>query len=210
MTNPDLTTLVIVADCSYSMIAMDTEMNTAVQALLLDQAGQPGHCEVSILQFSDGSSWLTKHAEVSKVVTAEVIRPSGNTALNDALGKAIKEIGADLAARPEEDRPGHVLVLVVTDGIENASREFTTEVIKGLVTEQRQKWAWDFTFLGANIDAWVVAQNLGFARDATMTFAPTAGGVANSIRSVNAYATATRGGVVAAYDDNDRSAAMED
>lgn len=209
MTNPDLTHLILVVDCSYSMTSIKAEMNSAIQALLVDQAAQPGQCSVSVLAFSDQTYWVVSAQDARSLVRSDFVQPTGNTALLDGLGRAINDMGKKFANTPEDQRPGTVIVAVVTDGMENASREFTTEVVKGLVQEQSEHWHWTFTFLGANIDAWAVAQNLGFNRAHTMTFAPAAGGVQNSVGAASMLVTATRNGTAYSYTDDDRNAAME-
>lgn len=79
--------------------------------------------------------------------------PSNTTALLDAVGKAINSIGRRLADTPEADRPGKVIFAIITDGYENASTEFSRSQVFSMVTHQREKYGWEFIFLGANIDA---------------------------------------------------------
>jgi hypothetical protein len=83
------------------------------------------------------------------------------TALLDAVGRAINETGARLAAMEETDRPGLVVFVVMTDGLENSSREFTRSTIKEMIERQQKVYNWHFTFLGANQDAFAEAQSLG-------------------------------------------------
>ena len=85
------------------------------------------------------------------------VEPRWGTALLDAMGEFITEIGEDLANLPEDDRPGIVICLIMTDGMENSSREWTLEGVQKLVEQQREQWNWKFIFMGANMDAVEVA-----------------------------------------------------
>ena len=78
--------------------------------------------------------------------------PRGSTALYDAIGRTINEVGARLAATPEPDRPGKVIVAILTDGQENASTEFSRETIATMISHQQKAYAWEFVFLAANHD----------------------------------------------------------
>ncbi len=85
-------------------------------------------------------------------------------------GRLITEVGEQLAALPEEQRPGQVICLIMTDGMENASRNWTWEAVKDLITQQREVYGWEFIFLGADIDAVEVGTRMGMAREYTMSF----------------------------------------
>ena len=94
-------------------------------------------------------------------MTTNDYAPLGMTAMLDAVGKTINSVGQQLAELPEEERPEKVMVTIVTDGVENASKEYTWENVKKMITHQREKYSWIFTFLGANIDTMEVSGNLG-------------------------------------------------
>lgn len=97
-------------------------------------------------------------------------RCSGCTALNDAVCQAIDEIGAEFAALPESERPGQVLVAILTDGEENASRRFTTADVKERIDRQTNVYSWKFVFLAANIDATETGAALGLKADDCVAF----------------------------------------
>ena len=99
------------------------------------------------------------------------LQPRGSTALHDAMVRLIGEAGAELAALPEDQRPGTVLVAVLTDGHENASREATGAMVKALVERQQSQWGWQFTYLGANQDAVLTAHGLGIRAEDALTYA---------------------------------------
>jgi hypothetical protein len=97
--------------------------------------------------------------------------PRGSTAMLDAIGRAVNATGARLAAMPEDGRPGTVIVGIMTDGLENASREFTYPMVKALIEQQEQVYGWTFMYMGANQDAIEVGASLGVARDRSLTYA---------------------------------------
>ena len=103
-------------------------------------------------------------------LTSETYQPRGSTALLDAIGKTIDELGAKLAATAEVDRPVKVIVAILTDGEENASRDYTMSDVNQRITHQTNQYAWEFLFLGANQDAIATASRLGIAAHDAATF----------------------------------------
>jgi hypothetical protein len=99
------------------------------------------------------------------------LEPRGATALFDAIGLGVSGFGHTLAALPEHARPGVVQVVVVTDGEENSSQEYTADAVRAIVTEQTERYGWDFVFLGANQDAVLTGAHLGFEADSSLTYA---------------------------------------
>jgi hypothetical protein len=97
--------------------------------------------------------------------------PRGSTALLDAVGRAINETGERLAKMPEAERPGLVVFVVMTDGPENSSREFTKSHIKQMIEHQQSVYKWQFTFLGANQDAFAEGGAMGVAAAGIANFA---------------------------------------
>jgi hypothetical protein len=102
-------------------------------------------------------------------VTPLVFQPRARTALLDAIGRTIIATGALLSAKPDHERPEHVIFVILTDGQENASREFSLGQIKDMIQHQTNQYKWHFVYLGANQDAIVVAQNMGVRGAAAMT-----------------------------------------
>ena len=136
------------------------------------------------------------------------------TALLDAIGRFITEVGAGLAVMPEEERPGEVTVLVLTDGHENASAEWTVDAVRKLIAQQEAVYGWDFVFLGANMDAVEVGTDLGFAPGKSLTYdadGAAVGGAWDAMANYNARKR-MRGSAPAAsivFDDAERSAARK-
>ena len=98
------------------------------------------------------------------------LQPRNMTALHDAMGRLITDAGAELAALPESRRPGTVIVAIMTDGLENASKEWTGAAIKALVEQQSTTYGWTFMYMGADQDAVEVGASLGIAREHAVTY----------------------------------------
>jgi hypothetical protein len=145
-------------------------------------------------------------------VPAMDLQPRGMTALYDAVGRLITDIGAELATRPDQDRPGTVVVVVLTDGHENSSVEWSREAVRAAIKRQETDYSWDFVFLGANMDAVETGRTLGFQADKSMTYDASESGVGNVFAATAAYVSrknaAPAGAVVAGFSDEDRRAAL--
>uniref|UniRef100_A0AAU7J839 DNA ligase n=2 Tax=unclassified bacterial viruses TaxID=12333 RepID=A0AAU7J839_9VIRU len=206
MTDPNLTLLAVIADRSGSMSAIASDMNGGIRALLADQAGLPGALVVDIWTFDSvvdhPFDWVRPDD-----VKADIILPRGSTALNDAVGTAIVSIGERLSAMDEGDRPGKVLVLVVTDGAENASKEYTLDQVRELVKRQTSDYGWEFLYLAANVDAFATGGNYGFARGQTMSYSADHVGTQNVVAAASAGITRSRLGGAADFTEDERQRA---
>ena len=151
-----------------SAIADDTVGGFA--AFVRDQQSVAGRCRLSLAQFDDSYERVYAAVDIQDVPPLD-LQPRGSTALHDAMIRLIGEAGAELAALPEDQRPGTVLVAVLTDGHENSSREATGAMVKELVERQQSQWGWQFTYLGANQDAVLTADGLGIRAEDALTYA---------------------------------------
>lgn len=138
-------------------------------AFVKDQQSVAGRCRLSLAQFDDSYEQVYASVDIQDVPPLLLI-PRGSTALHDAMVRLIGDAGAELAALSERDRPGTVLVAVLTDGHENSSHEATGAVVKALVERQQSQWGWQFTYLGANQDAVLTAQGLGIRAEDALTY----------------------------------------
>ena len=170
MTNPNYTDISVLLDRSGSMHAIKTDTEGGFAAFIEEQKKTPGRCQVTLAQFDDQYEVVYSDQPLASVPALH-LQPRGSTALLDAIGRLITSTGERLAAMPEADRPGSVIVVIMTDGLENASREFTGAAVKGLIAEQSEKYGWTFVYLGANQDAIAVGESLGVNRDRSMTYA---------------------------------------
>src|SRR5688500_541108 len=135
MTDQNLSHIYFLLDRSGSMTSIRTETIAGFDAFIAEQRKVPGQCQVTLAQFDDHYDVVYVDRDVHDVPTLD-LTPRGSTALLDALGRLIVSAGEKLAALPEDKRPGSVVVGVMTDGYENASRDWTHERIKALIEKQ--------------------------------------------------------------------------
>lgn len=158
--NQDHTEIVIVLDRSGSMSSIKEDMEGGLNQFFEDQKKEPGRANVTLTQFDTEYEIVYSGKDLKDVPAAE-LTPRNATALLDAIGRTIHEVGKRLADTDEADRPGKVIFLIITDGLENASREFTRTQVKTLIKEQIAKYSWAFVYLGANQDSFAEARSLG-------------------------------------------------
>lgn len=165
----DLTDITMVLDKSGSMNDCRTDAQGGLNAFIKDQKELPGEALLTLVQF-DTTYQFVHRAKPIKEVPYCYLHPGGGTALLDAVGRAIIDTGDRLRQMPEKDRPGLVCFVIITDGQENSSREFTRSKIREMIQHQQDKYNWKFTFLGANQDAFAEGQSLGFRFDTIAQF----------------------------------------
>lgn len=158
----DLTDITLVIDRSGSMESIRGDAEGGVNALIADQANQPGQALLTLVEFDTDYRFVHVGAPIGSVPRYQLV-PRGMTALLDAVGRAINETGARLAAIPEPERPGLVIFVVMTDGHENASKEFTKDRVRAMIEDHQSTYNWQFTFLGADASAFDEARSLGLA-----------------------------------------------
>ena len=139
VTNPNRTLIAALLDRSGSMETSKKATEDGWRELVDEQRQQPGQCQVTLAQFDTVYEVLYSATDIAEVPEF-VVQPRGRTALLDAIGKFITEIGEQLAALPEDERPGHVICLIMTDGMENSSQEWDWEGIKRLIKQQQDQW----------------------------------------------------------------------
>jgi len=152
----------VVLDRSGSMASCRTDAEGGVNTFIEEQKKHPGECAFSLVEFDTEYNFVHKAKPVAEIPPYTLV-PRGSTALLDAVGRAINETGERLAATKEEDRPSLVVFVIVTDGHENASKEFNRSQIKEMIERQQKEYNWQFTFLGANQDAFAEAGSIGIS-----------------------------------------------
>ena len=157
----DLTDITLVVDRSGSMEQVREDAEGGVNSFIGQQVKEPGEALLTLVQFDTEYEFLHSGVPIQDVPKYELV-PRGMTALLDAVGRAINETGDRLAKMEEPDRPGLVIFVVMTDGQENSSQEFTKPQIKKMIERQQNDYDWHFTFLGANQDAFAEAGGMGF------------------------------------------------
>jgi len=177
--NTNLTELVFILDRSGSMGGLESDTIGGFNSMLAKQQAESGECRITTVLFDSEYEVLHDRIDlkaVSKITNREYF-VRGTTALLDAVGKTIKKIRKVQSNTAEEYRADKVLFVITTDGMENASREYSYEKIKSMVERQKKKFNWEFIFLGANIDAIDVANRFGIAGNRTQNFHNDSAGV---------------------------------
>jgi hypothetical protein len=193
MTNPDLTAIAFLVDRSGSMQKVKADAEGAIAAFVEAQRVVPGHCLVRLADFDDTYRDVYPMTPIDEV-PPYTLEPRGTTALLDGIGRLVTGLGAELAAMAEDERPGKVIVVVQTDGQENASQEWTRDAINELLTQQREQYSWDFVFLGAGPDAIATAQSYGFLAGSAIGYTASATGTQRAVAAAAGYVTRARSG----------------
>ena len=191
MTNADLSLIAALLDRSGSMRSIAGDTRGGFDAFIESVRNQPGRTEVTLAQFDHHYEVVYRGRPIGEVPPLE-LEPRGRTALLDALGRFITDIGEALAALPEDQRPGDVTVLVMTDGHENASAEWTLAAVREMITRQESQYSWDFVFLGANMDAVEVGTSMGFAAGKSLTYDADSAAVAGAWDAASKYTARKR------------------
>lgn len=207
----DLTELVFVLDKSGSMRSLTSETIKNFNQLIEDQKKDSKDCRVSLLLFDNQRDLVYQNVTLNEVpeLTAERYSQNGMgyTALLDSLGGMVYEVGRRLYNTPEHDRPEQVIFVVMTDGLENASRDYTKDQVAKMVKIQQDKYNWKFMFLGANFDAFNEAQQLGFMPGSSTSYKASTVGtqaayidISHNVRKMRATASASAGEAMAELD----------
>ncbi len=168
----DLTEIVFILDRSGSMSGLEADTIGGYNSMLEKQKKEEGEAVISTVLFDDRTEILHDRKDLKKVekITEKDYFVRGCTALLDALGGAIRHIGRVQKELPEDERPGKTLFIITTDGMENASKQYSYEKVKKMVEKKKSKHHWEFIFLGANIDAIEVAGRFGVAANRAVRY----------------------------------------
>ena len=168
----NITELVFILDRSGSMSGLEQDTIGGFNSLIEKQRRQNGKCYVSTVLFDHETEVLHDRVELSEIskMTENDYTVRGSTALIDAIGGAIHHIGNIHKYAREEDVPEHTLFVIMTDGMENASRIYSSNKVKKMIERQKEKYGWEFLFLGANIDAVETARHFGIGADRAVNY----------------------------------------
>ena len=190
-----LTEMVFIIDRSGSMGGLEKDTIGGFNSMLKEQQGVAGEAVVTTVLFDNRYELLHDRIDIRAVspLTEKNYTVGGNTALLDALGKTIRKIRDVQEHTAENYRAEKVLFIIITDGEENASREYSAERIKARIEYQKQKYGWEFVFFGANMDAVLEAEKLGISAEYAQNYRADASGTSTAYSAISAISTAYRG-----------------
>ena len=168
----DLTELVFILDRSGSMSGLEGDTIGGYNAMLEKQKKEQGEAVITTVLFDDKYELLHDRINLRGIepITEKEYYVRGTTALLDAVGRTIGKIGNVQKHTAEDERAENVMFVITTDGMENASREYSYEKIRWMIEHQKSKYGWEFIFLGANIDAIDTAGRFGIGQDRAVNY----------------------------------------
>lgn len=168
----DLTELVFIIDRSGSMSGLESDTIGGFNSMIRKQKQAEGEALISTVLFDNVSEVLHDRVNVKDIqsMTEHDYTVRGTTALLDAIGGAIHHIGNVHKYARQEDVPEHTMFVITTDGMENASRYYSSDKVKKMIERQKVKYGWEFLFLGANIDAVETASHFGIGADRAVNY----------------------------------------
>lgn len=212
----DSAQITIVLDRSGSMAAVRDATIAGFNEFVEGQKSVPGDCNLTMVQFdTDNPYEMVFDDPVSKIprLTTKTYVPRGGTPLHDAIGRTITGLGTKLEKMADVSRPNKVIIVIMTDGLENSSHEYTAAKIAEMIKHQREVYKWEFIFLGANQDAILTGERLNIPAATAVSYVATATGVANTMTATTSNVRSYRATGVAAslaYSKLQREDAMED
>lgn len=183
--------IILLIDRSGSMTSIQKDMEGGLAEFIKKQKLVAGKCTLTAYEFDTEFTKLYSLIDLSEVKNIE-IHPRGGTALIDSMVKTIDIAGNELAGLEENERPEKIIFITITDGQENASREFTSEQLKERVTRQENDYKWEFIYLGANQDAFSVAGSIGIKSMKSSNFNATRKGIDTMFLNLSAATTRYR------------------
>ena len=167
-----LTEIVFILDRSGSMAGLEADTIGGLNSLIRKQRSEAGEALISTVLFDNYTEVIHDRVPLSKIseMTGEDYYVRGCTALLDAVGGAVHHIGNVHKYAREEDRPEHTLFVITTDGMENASRHYSYDTVRRMIERQKEKYGWEFLFLGANVDAAREAKRFGIQEDRAVRY----------------------------------------
>jgi uncharacterized protein YegL len=176
--NKNLTEIVFILDRSGSMSGLENDTIGGFNSFVKKQA-EMGLTNLTTILFDNKYEILHNGVNAKNVkLTNREYFTRGNTALLDAVGKTINDVGKRLNETPEAQRPGKVIFIITTDGLENASEKFSYNDVKRMISHQSEKYSWEFIFMGANIDAVDEGNKLGIQADHSLNYESNSKGIA--------------------------------
>lgn len=181
------TELVFILDKSGSMAGLESDTIGGFNSMLNKQKALDGECRITTVLFDNRYELLHDRIDIRAVspMTDREYQVGGSTALLDAIGQTVHKLAAVQKNTVEEYRAEHVMFVIITDGEENSSREYSAQKVKAMIEEEREKYGWEFVFLGANIDAVETAGRFGIAADRAVDYVPDGAGTALNFQAMS-------------------------
>ncbi|MCD7885629.1 MAG: VWA domain-containing protein [Lachnospiraceae bacterium] len=182
----DLTELVFILDKSGSMSGLEKDTIGGFNSMLEKQKALAGECRITTVLFDNHYQLLHDRIDLRAVrpMTEREYYVGGSTALLDAIGRTIQKLVSVQRSVAEEYRADKVLFVIITDGEENSSREYSLSKVRQMIEHEKEKYGWEFLFLGANMDAVTTAGRFGISPDRAMDYVPDARGTELNFRAV--------------------------
>lgn len=195
-TDNNITELVFILDRSGSMGGLESDTIGGFNAMLEKQRKQDGAAYVSTVLFDHETEVLHDRLPIDRVaaLTDKDYTVRGCTALLDAIGGAVKHIGNIHKYARSEDVPQNTMFVIITDGMENASKRYSGREIKKMIEKQKKRYGWEFLFIGANIDAISTAKSYGISEDKAVNYHADGTGTAVVYEAMSAAVSSVRRG----------------
>lgn len=193
MPKASLADITLILDSSGSMASLADATMEGIHSFIAEQRKLPGEAFLSIYTFNQLLAVAVEYENIQTVQTPPY-EPTGGTALLDAIGEVVTKIGQRLASTPEAQRPEKVIVAIMTDGEENASKTYTKAKVQEMIKHQEEKYAWEFLFLGANIDVAAVSASIGIRKSNAVEYSASVDGVRGAYRGTSNLVGRMRGG----------------
>jgi uncharacterized protein YegL len=211
-----LTHITMVLDRSGSMSSVLRPTIDGFNEFVESQKAGEGDATITLIQFDTENSWEVvfedRPVKQAPKLTPDVYFPRGGTPLHDAIGRTIVDLGERFKKMKEDDRPGKVIVVIMTDGLENSSVKYAAPKIAEMIKHQQDVYKWHFVFLGANQDAILTGEALNIPAMSALTYTASAAGTHNSFgvtgQSVNSLRANRTMSV--SYSVEQRKAALEE
>lgn len=170
--------IVLIIDKSGSMDTIKDDAIGGFNSFLTEQKDIERDANVTFVLFDDRYDLIHNGKDIHEVdeLTKKTYLPSGTTALLDAVGRTVDRVGERLNELTNSEKPENVIVFILTDGMENASSDYTKDQVKGMIQHQESKYSWEFIYGGANQDAFEEAGGLGIKAQNTFNFEATGQG----------------------------------
>jgi hypothetical protein len=183
MPKKNLVEIVCVIDRSGSMEAIKSDAIGGFNKFLDAQKKLPGEAKMTLVLFNHDYGVIQSGVDIqnTSLFNEKTYVPAGTTALLDAVGRTIDDTGKRLADTPEVNRPEKVIFAILTDGLENASKDYAREKIRGMIKHQREKYGWEFIYLAANQDAFAEAEKLSIDPNMAYNFAADSDGIKDAM-----------------------------